>query len=183
MAALTALPPLLFSNVALRRLSGCNAHQGGPGLTRRGDARRRRHPQRGPLSPPCLAEHICKRGVEQWATLFNGTVRLLVARGLLQGDLTVALDGSKVLPPASYSGRGCLSVTRTATEAKTKRRVTIVETVFGWKVLVRIDVQTRLPLARAVSPIQDDEMRGRGCGRWSVRRRRIGARRRAARRW
>jgi len=156
-ASMNALPPLLFSNVALMRLIGFNAHQVGHGLTRRGDARRRLRPKRGPLSPQCLAENICKLGVEQLATLFNGTVRLLVARGLLQGDLTVALDGSKVLTPESYPGRGCLSVTRTATEAKTKRRVTIVETVFGWKVLVLIDVQTRLPLAMAVSQIQDYE--------------------------
>jgi len=126
-------------------------------LTRRGDTRRRLRPKRGPLSPQCLGANICKLGVAQLAALFNGTVRLLVARGLFQGDLTVALDGSKVLTPASYPGRGCLSVTRTATEAKTKRRVRIVETLFGWKVLVLIDVRTRLPLAMAVGKIQDYE--------------------------
>jgi len=54
--------------------------------------------------------------VAQLAALFNGTVRLLVARGLCQGDLTVALDGSTVLTPASYPGRGCVSVTRVVTE-------------------------------------------------------------------
>ncbi len=156
-ASLHALPPLLFSNVALMRLVGFNAHQVEHGLTRRGDARRRLRPKRGPLSPQCLGENICKLGVEQLATLFNGTVRLLVARGLFQGDLTVALDGSKVLTPETYPGRGCLSVTRTATEAKTKRRVRIVETLFGWKVLVLIDVRTRLPLAMAVGQIQEYE--------------------------
>jgi len=156
-ASLHALPPLLFSNVALMRLVGFNAHQVGHGLTRRGDARRRLRPKRGPLSPQCLGQHICKLGVEQLAALFNGTVRLLVARGLFQGDLTVALDESKVLTPETYPGRGCLSVTRTATEAKTKRRVRIVETLFGWKVLVLIDVRTRLPLAMAVGKIQDYE--------------------------
>ncbi len=146
----------------VRRLSAFGPYiktsdQVGQGLTRRGDARRRLRPKRGPLSPQCLAENICKLGMEQVAALFNGTVRLLVARGLLQGDLTVALDGSKVLTPESYPGRGCLSVTRTATEAKTKRRVRIVETLFGWKVLVLIDVRTRLPLAMAVGQIQDYE--------------------------
>jgi len=147
----------LCSNVALMRLIGFNAHQVGQGLTRRGDTRRRLRPKRGPLSPQCLAPHICTLGVAQLAALFNGTVRLLVARGLLQGDLTVALDGSTVLTPATYPGRGCLSVTRTATEAKTKRRVRIVETLFGWKVRVLIDVRTRLPLAMAVGQIQDYE--------------------------
>jgi len=156
-ASMSALPPLLFSNVALMRVSGFNAHQVGHGLTRRGEARRRLRPKRGPLSPPCLAENICKLGAEQRAALFNGTVRLPVVRGLVRGHLTVALDGSTVRTPQSYPGRGCLSVTRTATEAKTKRRVTIVETVFGWKVRVLIDVQTRRPVARAVGQIQDYE--------------------------
>jgi len=161
-ASMNALPPLLFSNVAVMTLIGFNAHHAHEGLTRRGDARRRLRPKRGPLSPQCLAQNICKLSVAQLAALFNGTVRLLVARGLLHGELTVALDGSKVLTPESYPGRGCLSVTRTATEAKTKRRVTIVDTVFGWKVLVLIDVQTRLPLAMTVGQIQEYE------GQWLV---------------
>jgi len=155
--SMNALPPLLFSNVALMRLIGFNAHQVGQGLTRRGDTRRRLRPKRGPLSPQCLGANICRLGVAQLAALFNGTVRLLVAQGLFQGDLTVALDGRKVLTPETYPGRGCLSVTRTATEAKTKRRVRIVETLFGWKGLVLIDVRTRLPLAMAVGQIQDYE--------------------------
>lgn len=159
---MNALPALLFSNVALMRLIGFNARQVGQGLTRRGDGRRRLRPKRGPLSPQCLAQNICRLGVEHLAALFNGTVRLLVARGLLHGELTVALDGSKVLTPESYPGRGCLQVTRRATEAKTKRRVTIVETLFGWKVLVLIDVRTRLPLAMAVGQIQAYE------GQWLV---------------
>jgi len=39
-ASLNALPPLLFSNMALMRLIGFNAHLVGHGLTRRGDVRR-----------------------------------------------------------------------------------------------------------------------------------------------
>jgi len=57
-ASMNALPPLLFSNVALMRLIGFNAHQIGQGLTRRGDARRRLRPKRGPLSPQCLAQNM-----------------------------------------------------------------------------------------------------------------------------
>ena len=58
-ASMNALPPLLFSNVALMRLIGFNAHHVGHGLTRRGDARRCLRPKRGPLSPQCLGrEHL-----------------------------------------------------------------------------------------------------------------------------
>jgi hypothetical protein len=152
-----ALPALLFSNEAAMRLVGFNATQIAQGLTQRGDAQRRHKRKQGPLSPQCLAQNISRFTQEQMEHLFNATVRLLVARGCVQGALTVALDGSQVPTPKSYPGRGCLAVTRTAREKKTKHLVQIVEYVFGWKVLVLIEVRTRLPLAMKVVPIQTYE--------------------------
>jgi hypothetical protein len=132
-----ALPALLFSNVALMTLIGFNATQIAEGFTRRGDDKRRGKPKRGPLSPQCLAQNICKLPVAQLEGLFNGVVRQIVASGLLEGDLLVALDGSKVLTTEKYLGRGCLELER-------QRRVKLngvwqvlklVERWFGWKSL------------------------------------------------
>ena len=72
----------------------------------------------------------------------------------VKGELTVALDGSKLRTTEKYSGRGCLKVEREVKEKGTKRLVKVVEYVYGWKVLVLIEVQTRLPLAMKVVPIQ-----------------------------
>jgi hypothetical protein len=155
-ASMEALPALLFSNVALMTLIGFNATQIAKGLTRRGDDKRRSKPKRGPLSPQCLAQNICKLPVAQLAGLFNGIVRQIVASGLLEGDLMVALDGSKVLTTEHYSGRGCVTIER-------QRRVRLdgvwqvvklAERLFGWKVLVLIEVRTRLPLALALDKIE-----------------------------
>ncbi|MBA3556714.1 MAG: transposase [Gemmatimonadales bacterium] len=151
-----ALPPLLFSNVALMTLLGFNATQIAEGYSRRGDDKRQRKPKQGPLSPQCLAQNICKLPPEQLAAFFNGVVRRMVASGLLEGDLLVALDGSKVLATEQYQGRGCLALPH---EQRVKldgvwTGVKVVERLFGWKVVVLIEVRTRLPLAMLVTKIE-----------------------------
>jgi Transposase DDE domain len=93
-------------------------------------------------------------------SLFNGVVRLLVRVLALSGDLTVALDGSKVPTTEKYTGRGCLTITHKVREKGTGRLVKVATLLFGWKVLVLIEVRTRLPLAMAVVPIEEYE------GRW-----------------
>jgi hypothetical protein len=155
--SMNALPALLFSNTAAMTLLGFNAHQIANGLTHRGDAQRTDHPKQGPLSPQCLAQNICKFTTAQMAGLFNGVVRRLVVVIGLTGDLTVALDGSKVETTRKYTGRGCLTVTHKVTEKGTGRRVKVATLLFGWKVLVLIEVRTRLPLALHVVQIQEYE--------------------------
>jgi len=155
-ASMEALPALLFSNVALMTLIGFNATQIAQGYTRRGDDKRRAKPKRGPLSPQCLAQNICKLPVAQLETLFNGVIRRIVASGLLAGDLLVGLDGSKVLTTEQYPGRGCLEIEhqQRVKLAGVWQVVKLVERWFGWKVLVLIEVRTRLPLALALDKIQ-----------------------------
>ena len=160
--SMNALPQLLFSNVALMSLIGFNAYQVANGFTRRGDDRRRNKSKQGPLTPQCLAQNICKLTVEQMEGFFNGVVRLIVAMGFLRGNLTVALDGSRLPTTKKYEGRGCLKVEKEVKEKGTGNMVKVVKYIFGWKVLVLIEVRTRLPLAAKVVKIEEYE------GRWLV---------------
>jgi len=89
-------------------------------------------------------------------------VHLLARRGWFAGTLLVALDGSKVPNPESYDGRGKIKQTRKVKVKGQKEPVTQEYYVYGWKVLVLIEVQTRLPLAMKVVPIQDYE------GKWLI---------------
>lgn len=155
--SMNALPALLFSNGAAMTLLGFNAYQVANGLTRRGDDKRTDRPKQGPLSPQCLAQNICKFTTAQMTGLFNGVIRRLVVVIGLTGDLTVALDGSKVETTTQYTGRGCLTVAHQVREKGTKRLVTVATLRFGWKVLVLIEVRTRLPLAVQVVKIQEYE--------------------------
>ena len=95
-------------------------------------------------------------------TLFNQMVQCVVRWGLLDGQRIAALDGSKLPTPKSYEGCGKLKQTRSVKVKGQKERATEEYYLYGWKVLVLIDVQTRLPLAMKVVKIQEYE------GRWLV---------------
>jgi hypothetical protein len=160
--SMNALPRWLFSNVALMELVGFNARQVEEGLTKRGDAQRKTKPKQGPLSAPCLADNISKLSREQMESLFNQMVESVVGCGLLDGERIVALDGSKLETPKTYEGCGRLKQTRSVKVKGQKERATEEYYVYGWKVLVLMDVHTRLPLAMKVVKIEEYE------GRWLV---------------
>ncbi|HXX79750.1 MAG TPA: transposase, partial [Ktedonobacteraceae bacterium] len=160
--SMNELPRVLLSNLALMELVGFNAQQCENGLTKRGDAQRQTKKKQGPITPQCLAENISKLQQEEMEALFNQMVQLLVRRGLLSGERLVALDGSKVPTPQSSEGCGKLKQTRQVKVKGQKEPATEEYYVYGWKVLVLIDVQTRVPLAMKLVPIQEYE------GQWLV---------------
>jgi Transposase DDE domain len=160
--SMNELPRVLFSDLALMELVGFNAQQCENGLTKRGDAQRKSKKKQGPITPQCLAENISKLKQEEMEALFNQMVQLLVGWGLLSGERIAALDGSKLPTPQSYEGCGKVKQTRKVKVKGQKEPVTQEYYVYGWKVLVLIDVETRLPLAMKLVPIQEYE------GRWLV---------------
>jgi len=160
--SMNELPRVLFSDLALMELVGFNAHQCENGLTKRGESSRTRKKKQGPLTAQCLADNICKITQAEMERLFNRMVQLLARQGWFAGSLLVALDGSKVPTPESYEGRGKIKQTRKVKVKGQKEPVTEEYYVYGWKVLVLIEVQTRLPLAMKLVPIQDYE------GKWLV---------------
>jgi hypothetical protein len=160
--SMNELPGLLFSNMALMQLVGFNARQVETGLTKRGDAQRKTKKKQGPLTPQCLADNISKLTATQMETCFNQMVQCVVGWGLLDGERIAALDGSKLPTPETYEGCGKVKQTRSLKVKGQKERATEEYYVYGWKVLVLIDVQTRLPLAMKVVTIEEYE------GRWLV---------------
>lgn len=160
--SMNELPRVLFSDLALMELVGFNAHQCANGLTKRGDAKRKSKKKQGPITPQCLANNISKLTPEVMERLLNHMVELLAHRGYFPGERIVALDGSKLPTPESYEGCGKLKETRKVKVKGQKEPMTEEYYVYGWKVLVLMDVQTRLPLAMKVVKIQDYE------GSWLV---------------
>src|SRR5438067_953131 len=160
--SMNELPRVLFSDLALMELVGFNAHQCENGLTKRGDAQRTRKKKQGPITAQCLADNISKLSEEEMERLFNQMVQLLARRGMFTGKLVVALDGSKLPTPKSYEGCGKLKQTRSVKVKGQKEAATEEYYIYGWKVLVLIEVQTRLPLAMKLVKIQDYE------GKWLV---------------
>ena len=159
--SMNALPALLFSNVAAMMLVGFNAHQIVEGFTRRGDALRKDKPKQGPLSPQCLAQNIYKISPSELEKFFNGMVRRLAAFGTFAAKIAAAIDGSPLVTTENYAGCGCLKVERRARK-KDGGWVTVIELLFGWKLIALIDIRTRIPLAIKVVQIQEYE------GKWIV---------------
>ena len=155
--SMNELPRVLFSDLGLMELVGFNAQQCEDGLTKRGDAQRKTKKKQGPLTAQCLADNISKLGEEEMERLFNQMVQLLARRRMFTGKLLVALDGSKLPTPKSYEGCGKLKQTRSVKIKGQKEAATEEYYVYGWKVLVLIEVQTRLPLAMKVVKIQEYE--------------------------
>jgi hypothetical protein len=151
------LPRVLFSNLGLMELVGFNAQQCENGLTKRGDGQRTTKKKQGPLSPQCLADNISKLGAQEMEHLFNQMVQVLAGRGFFTGKLLVALDGSQLPTPESYEGCGKLKQTRSVKIKGQKEAATEEYYVYGWKVLVLIEVRTRLPLAMKLVKIQEYE--------------------------
>src|SRR5579859_2924679 len=89
-------------------------------------------------------------------------VQLLARFGLLSGPILAALDGSKLPTSERYEGCGKVKQTRKVKVKGQKEPVTEEYYLYGWKILVLIEVQTRLPLAMKLVPIQDYE------GKWLV---------------
>ena len=160
--SMNELPRVLFSDLGLMELVGFNAQQCEEGLTRRGDGLRKTKQKQGPLSAQCLADNISKLTEEELEQLFNQMVQLLARRGFFKGSLLVALDGSKLPTPESYEGCGKLKQTRSVKIKGQKEAATEEYYVYGWKVLVLIEVQTRLPLAMKLVKIQEYE------GKWLI---------------
>jgi hypothetical protein len=107
-----------------------------------------------------LADNICKIRQEEMERRFNTMVQLLAHRGQFAGKLLVALDGSKVPTPESYEGCGKIKHTRKVKVKGQKEPVRQEYYLYGWKVLVLIEVQTRLPLAMKLVSIPDYEESG-----------------------
>src|SRR6266853_6178580 len=128
----------------------------------RGDAQRQTKKKQGPLSAQSLADNISKLSREQMERLFNQMVQCVVGCRLRDREHIVARDGSKLGTPATYEGCGKLKQTRRVKVKGQKERAIEEYYVYGWKVLVLIDVHTRLPLAMKVVQIEAYE------GRWLV---------------
>lgn len=159
--SMNALPELLFSNVAAMKLVGFNAYQIENGLTNRGDAQRQDKPKQGPLSPQCLAENVCKIPLRALEKFFNGVIGRLAAFGIFAAEITAVVDGSLLPTTENYEGCGCLKVERRKRK-KGGGWVTVVELIFGWKLIAIIDARTRIPLAIQIVQIQAYE------GEWMV---------------
>jgi hypothetical protein len=151
-----ALPALLFSNVAAMTLIGFNAQQVSEGLSKRGAQQRTTASEYTLMDPQTLAQAICKMSASALQDLFNGTIRALAAFGVFMAEVMVAVDGTRVVTPPTFQGRGKLSVTERQRNRQ-GAQVEVVKFLFGWRLIALLDLRTLIPLAIRIVQIQEHE--------------------------
>ena len=155
--SMNALPALLFSDEALMRLVGFNAHQVRHGVCQRGAAQRQGPRTTGPICPDALADNIVKLNLWDLEAVFNSAIRALARTGVLAAKITGIVDATDLETTAQYEG--CGHVTRTRQITDKRGQVHEIEvTIYGWKLIVLIDGRTKIPLAGKVVPIHEHEV-------------------------
>ncbi len=154
--AMNALPDLLLSDEAAMRLAGFNAVQIRDGICQRSHEKRQGDKPPGPICPDTLADHIVKLSLGAVEAFLNGVVQDLARAGVFARQVTGILDGTDLETTARYQGCGQATRKRKLTDKRGQVRE-IEVTVYGWKLLVMIEVRTKIPLAAKVVPIQDHE--------------------------
>lgn len=151
-----ALPALLFSNVAVMSLIGFTAYQVTNGLTHRGQKAGSQAKGYVLMDPQTLAETISQASVAELERLFNGSSQCLAAFGLFMAEVMVAVDGTAVVTTARYEGCGCQRKKHTR-RTRAGLEVQEVELLFGWRLIVLVDLVTLIPLALKIVQIQSHE--------------------------
>lgn len=151
-----ALPALLFSDEALMRLVGFNAHQVRDGVCQRGAAKRQHARAPTPICPDTLANNIVKCNLRALEALFNGVIRALAKAGVFGKRVAGIADGTDLETTERYAD--CGQATRKIHIQDKRGQVHEIEvTVYGWKVLILIDAATKIPLAVKVGKIEEHE--------------------------
>ena len=151
-----ALPPLLFRDEALMRLVGFNAHQVRQGVCQRGAAPRQGPRTTGPICPDALADNVVKLNLRDLEALFNRVIRALAKAGVCAAKVTGIIDATDLETTAQDEGCGQVTRQRNITD-KRGHGHEIEVTVCGFKLIVLIEAQTKIPLAAKVVPIQEHE--------------------------
>jgi hypothetical protein len=155
--SMNALPALLFSDKALMRLVGFNAQQVRQGVCQRGAATRRGPRTAGPICSDTLADNIVKLNLRDLEVLFNGVIRALAKARIFGPKVTGIVDATDLETTAQYEGCGQVTRKRKITDKHGKVHA-IEVTVYGFKLIVLIDAQTKLPLAGQVVLIHEHEV-------------------------
>jgi hypothetical protein len=108
------------------------------------------------MDPQTLAETISKASASELEYLFNGTIHCLAAFGVFMAEVMVAVDGTPVVTTACYIGCG-----RQRKKHLRRNRAGVqvqeVEVLFGWRLIVLVDLVTLIPLALKIVRIQSHE--------------------------
>lgn len=161
--------PVLLRSQPLMRLVGFNGREIRDGTCARGqkksspntddnpgeDDGRQPTEIRGPICPDSIAAYIQAIAAHALERLFNGVVAILAAHALFPKKIHALLDSSEIQSTELCEGCGMVTKEKAPELRRRKRRIRkVLETVFGFKIWVVWDPNTRLPLAMRFATIE-----------------------------
>ncbi|HEX9926056.1 MAG TPA: transposase [Anaerolineae bacterium] len=151
-ASINQVPGRLFRDRALLLLIGYSSDQLLSGFCQRGHQDKQK-----PMHKNVLADAVEKLTAEEVATILNGAVQRLAARGVFnQSQGHFALDSSDLETTEQYRGVGKKKVT-VRKRLPNKQYIEYDEYIYGFKVVVIYEVQLRLIVAAQVAPINQHD--------------------------
>lgn len=157
--------PVLLRSQALMRLVGFNGREVREGTSARGK-KNASDPSletqqegpieiRGPLCPESIAAYIAAIGASALEAFFNAVIRILAAQAMFPKQVHALLDASEIESTQKCEGCGSVSKEKAPElRLRAKRIRKVLETVFGFKIWVVWDPQSKLPLAMCFSTIE-----------------------------
>lgn len=154
---------LLLTDEALMGVLGFNAVDVREGCNQRGVSQRTKPVEiRGPFSYEAAADAVVEIGLERLVAMFNGVIRCLAAEGIFPKLIDAVMDTTDDEATPKYKtddGRPVPSVTRKKRpDVRANRHARKVKvTVFGWKLWIVWEPETKIPLALAIGGINESD--------------------------
>jgi len=156
--------PVLLRSQALMRLVGFNGREIREGTSARGTKNDSDSslavPQegpteiRGPFCADSIATYIAAISASALEAFFNAVIRILAAHAMFPKQVHALLDASEIESTQKCEGCGSVSKEKAPElRLRAKRIRKVMETVFGFKIWVVWDPQSKLPLAMRFSTI------------------------------
>jgi len=110
---------------------------------------------RGPICPDSIATYIQAIAAHALERLFNGVVAILAAKSFFPKKIHALLDASEIQSTELCEGCGMITKEKAPELRRRKLRIRkVLETVFGFKIWVLWDPNSRLPLAMRFATIE-----------------------------
>ncbi len=160
------IDPVILHSQSLMRIVGFNGREVRDGTCNRGKPKTATKPEkgleekkpavkvRGPVCPNFVAGLITAITAPVLEKLFNKTVTILAANNFFPKNIHALLDASEIQTTEQCKGCGSVSKEKAPELRRRKKRIRkVIETVFGFKIWVVWDPNSRLPIAMRFTTI------------------------------
>lgn len=162
------IDPVILHSQPLMRLVGFNGRAVREGTCNRG---KKKSPSdceqndqqptkiQGPVCPEFIASSITTIAASALEKLLNGVIAILAANNFFPKKVSVVLDASEIQSTEQCQGCGKVKKEKAPELRRRKRRIRkVYEIVFGFKIWVVWDPNSRLPLAMRFATIEVDDL-------------------------